>query len=259
MIGATLAATWAYRDLVRHLVLRDLRLKYKGSTLGFGWSLAQPLLVAAVYTIAFEYIVRIRIEHFALFLLSGLLPWTFFATALGAATASIVDNSPLIRKVAFPRLAMPLAAVLAQFVQFAAMYAVIVPAFSALEGRATVALAALVPIALLQLAFTTGLGLMLATAYVHVRDARHLLDVVLQLWFWLTPIVYALSLVPEAFLPYILANPMAWFITAYHDVAVEGRWPSLTTFAMLTALAAASALAGLAVFARAERRFAEQV
>lgn len=259
MIGATLAATWGYRDLVRHLVIRDLRLKYKGSTLGFGWSLANPLLLAAVYTIAFKYIVRVQVEHFALFLLSGLLPWTFFSVALGSAASSIVDNSPLVRKVAFPRLAMPLAAVLAQFVQFAAMYAVIVPAFSAFEGRATLALLALAPIAALQLAFTTGLGLVLATAYVHARDTRHLLDVLLQLWFWLTPIVYSLALVPEGFLAYLRWNPMVWFVSAYHDAAVEGRWPAPQTFVVLAALATVSAIVGLAVFTRAERRFAERI
>src|SRR5262245_36745587 len=123
----SLRAAWNYRDLLRHLVLRDLRHKYKGSSLGFVWSLLHPLLMAAVYTLAFRYIAPNRIEHFPVFLLSGLLPWMFFSAALGNAVGCIVDNSPLVRKVAFPRLILPLAAVASQFVQFLLMYVVIVP------------------------------------------------------------------------------------------------------------------------------------
>jgi ABC-type polysaccharide/polyol phosphate export permease len=257
--GETLSAAWAYRDLVRHLVLRDLRLKYKGSALGVAWSLANPLLMAAVYTVAFKYIVRVPIDRFTLFLLSGLLPWTFFATGLAAATGSIVDNSPLVRKVAFPRLVMPVAAVLAQFVQFAAMFGLIVPLLAAIEGRATLALLAVGPVALLHLCFTTGLGLVLAAAYVHARDTRHLLDVALHVWFWITPIVYSLALVPATFGWLMTWNPMAWFIIAYHDAAVDGRWPAVSTFGVLGLLAVAAAALGLAVFTRQQRRFAELI
>jgi ABC-type polysaccharide/polyol phosphate export permease len=258
-LGAQLSATWAYRDLVRHLVLRDLRLKYKGSTLGFAWSLVNPLLMATVYTIAFKYIVQVRVDRFPLFLLSGLLPWTFFAAALAGATASVVDNGALVRKVAFPRLVLPLAAVLSQFVQSALMYALIVPALAAMEGVATFALLALVPIALLHLGFTAGLGLALATAYVHARDTRHLLDVGLQIAFWLTPIVYSLALVPARLATLLAWNPMAWFISAYHDTVVNGHWPGGFTFLVLVVLALGCGTLGLIVFTRAERRFAELI
>src|SRR3954468_7022296 len=157
------AAAWAYRDLVRHLVGRDLRHKYKGSTFGFAWSLANPLLMAAIYTLAFAYIVRVPIARFPLYLLSGLLPWTFFAAGLAAATSSIVDGAPLVRKVAFPRLVLPLSAVATQFVQFAVTFAVVVPVAALATGGLTVAALAVIPAILLQLAFTIGLGLLLAT------------------------------------------------------------------------------------------------
>jgi ABC-type polysaccharide/polyol phosphate export permease len=254
-----LASAWAYRDLARHLVLRDLRLKYKGSTLGFAWSLANPLLMAAVYTVAFKYIVRLPVEHFPLFLLSGLLPWTFFTTALAGATSSIVDNGALVRKVAFPHLVLPLAAVLSQFVQSALMYALIVPAFALIEGTAGPTLFALIPLALLLLLFTAGLGLALAAAYVAARDTRHLLEVGTQIWFWLTPIVYAPALVPEKLTPVLLANPMAWFADAFHGAVVDGRWPAWPSVLALTLAACASAALGLTLFTRAERRFVERV
>ena len=157
-MGATdLKAAWAYRDLLRHLVLRDLRHKYKGSSLGFAWSLLHPLLMAAVYTVAFKLIARLPIEHFPLFLLSGLLPWMFFSAALSAASGAIVDNGMLVRKVAFPRLILPLAAVAAQLVQFALMYVVIVPLLLVFGLGLSPALAGLIPVILLQVVFTAGL------------------------------------------------------------------------------------------------------
>ncbi|HEY8551734.1 MAG TPA: ABC transporter permease, partial [Vicinamibacterales bacterium] len=249
----------AYRDLVRHLLLRDLRHKYKGSSLGFVWSLANPLLMAAVYTIAFKFIVRLPIERFALFLVSGLLPWTFFAGGLSAATASIVDNGSLVRKVAFPRLVLPVAAVLSQFVQFALTYAIVIPILVALEGGGTTTLVAVLPVLVLQLVFTTGLGLMLAAAYVHARDTRHLLDVALQLWFWLTPVVYSMALVPETFGRLLHLNPMTAFMAAYHAAVADGTWPAAWVWSLLLVFAAAAAWLGLIVFTKAEPTFAERL
>jgi ABC-type polysaccharide/polyol phosphate export permease len=253
------AAAWAYRDLVRHLVGRDLRHKYKGSTFGFAWSLANPLLMAAIYTLAFEYIVRIQVPRFPLYLLSGLLPWTFFAGGLMAATSSIVDGGPLVRKVAFPRLVLPLAAVATQFVQFVLTFAVVVPLAAWWTGGIPVSIVAVVPALLLQLAFTVGLGLLLATAYVHARDTRHLADVAVQLWFWLTPIVYAADMVPRGIARLLILNPMAHFVAIYHAACLDGTWGAPGHW-LAAALSAAIALAaGSLVFARQAPRFAERL
>lgn len=256
---ANLAALWRYRDLVWNLVARDLRVKYKGSTLGFAWSLLHPLAMAGVYTIAFRYILVVPIDRFPLFLLSGLLPWMFFAGALAQATGSIADNGPLIRKVAFPRLALPCGAVASQFVQFLLMYSVIVPVGLLLGSGLPPSLAGIVPVLALQLVFTAGLGLALATAHTYFRDTRHLVEVVLQVWFWATPIVYSPALVPAPLERLLALNPMTHFVTAYRRAVLDGRWPGPDTLALLAALAAASAAGGLAVFVRHQRRFAEVV
>ncbi len=253
------AAAWAYRDLVRHLVGRDLRHKYKGSTFGFAWSLANPLLMAAIYTLAFEYIVRIAVPRFPLYLLSGLLPWTFFAGGLLAATSSIVDGAPLVRKVAFPRIVLPLAAVSTQFVQFVLTFAVVVPLAAWWTGGITVSVLAVVPAILLQLAFTMGLGLLLAAAYVHARDTRHLAEVAVQLWFWLTPIVYAADMVPARVATLLALNPMAHFVAIYHAACLDGSWGAPRHW-LAAALSAAVALAtGSLVFSRQAPRFAERL
>jgi ABC-type polysaccharide/polyol phosphate export permease len=256
---ASVGALWRYRDLLVNLVQRDLRVKYKGSTLGFAWSLIHPLVMAGVYTIAFKIVLRVGIDRFPLFLLTGLLPWMFFSQALSQATGSVADAGSLVRKVAFPRLALPLAAVATQFVQFALMYAVIVPLGALFGGGLSPALLAIVPIALLQGLFTAGLALALSTAYVYFRDTRHLLDVALQVWFWVTPIVYSMSLVPEALRPWLALNPMTTFVTAYHGVVLDHALPGAGALALMAGVAGLAFVAGLYVFTRYERRFAEMV
>jgi ABC-2 type transport system permease protein len=260
--AAVWASVWAYRDLVRHLVGRDLRHKYKGSSFGFAWSLANPLLMAAIYTLAFAYIVRVPVPRFPLYLLSGLLPWTFFAAGLGAATSSIVDGAPLVRKVAFPRLVLPLAAIATQLVQFALTFAVVIPIAAAVSGPGLgleAAAAAAVPAMVLQLAFTTGLGLMLAAAYVHARDTRHFVEVGVQLWFWLTPIVYAPAMIPERFAWIMALNPMAHFVALYHAAILDGAWGAPADWVAASLWAAGALGAGSIVFVRAAPRFAERL
>jgi ABC-type polysaccharide/polyol phosphate export permease len=257
----SLRAAWGYRDLLRHLVLRDLRHKYKGSSLGFVWSLLHPLLMGAVYTVAFRFIAPNGIAHFPVFLLSGLLPWMFFSAALSGAVGSIADNSALVRKVAFPRQILPLAAVASQFVQFLLMYTVIIPLLVAFGVGSSPALLALVPLILLQVIFTAGLALGLATAYVYARDTRHLLEVGLQVWFWITPILYSASLLnlPRLLQQMLRWNPMAHFITGYQNIVVYHVAPTLLAFVTLTLIAGGTALGGWLVFTRYQRRFAELI
>lgn len=259
MLTSGVRAAWRYRDLLVNLVLRDLRVRYKGSTLGFAWSLLHPLLMAAVYTLAFKYVIRLRVEHFPLFLLAGLLPWTFFAGAVGAATNSVADNSPLVRKVAFPRVILPLASVASEFTRFVLMYAVIMTGGAWLTVGLSPALAALVPLILLQLAFTAGLALVASTAYVHFRDMRHLVDVLLQVWFWATPVVYPLALVPEQFRAWTWLNPMTIVVDGCHQAVVERAWPPAWGLAALAGFAALALAVGALIFFRYERRFAELV
>jgi ABC-type polysaccharide/polyol phosphate export permease len=256
---ANLQALWRYRDLLRHLVLRDLHVKYKGSTLGFAWSLLHPLMLVLVYTLAFRVVLRVQIERFPLFVLAGLLPWTFLASSLSIATSVVADNGGLIRKVAFPRMALPIAAVLSQLVQFLLMYSVLIPLMPVLGASLSPALLAIAPVVLLQLLFTAGLALVLATAYVHFRDTRHLLEVAIQVWFWLTPVIYSVALVPERYRTWLFLNPMTLFVTAYQDLVLHQALPAPGRLTGMVIAAVASATIGLAVFSHHQRRFAELV
>ena len=256
---ARLQELWARRELVGTLASRDLQVRYKGSVFGLLWSLMHPLVLAAVYLVAFRYVIRIQIPNYALFLLAGLLPWIFLASSLAVATTSVVDQGQLVKKLSFPREVLPIATVLSQFVHFAIGYLVVVPPLTAYSVGLRPTLL-LVPVLMVLLAlFTCGLALATATAQVYLRDTRHLLDVALQIWFWLTPVVYSLELVPARYRPLFMLNPLAPFLTAFRDATLNMRVPPASQVIMLCLLSPAVFLGGYAVFLRGQRRFAEHL
>jgi ABC-type polysaccharide/polyol phosphate export permease len=259
MLANGLRALWRYRGLVRRLVQRDLQLKYKGSVVGFGWSLMHPLLLVVVYSIAFRLVLRVEVEQFPFFLVTGLLPWSFHAASLASATGSVVDAGHLVRKVDFPRVALPLGAVLTQWAQFVLMYATVVVIIGLLGVGFAPATLLIVPLAVLQLGFSIGLGALLSAAHVHFRDVRHLVEVGVQLWFWATPVVYPVDLVPSWLMPVVRANPMALFVTAYQHAVMRHESVSAVEWLALVGVSAAMLGLGLTTFQRHERRFAELV
>jgi ABC-type polysaccharide/polyol phosphate export permease len=262
-IRATIQALATYRHLLRNLVLKDLKLKYRGSVFGFLWSLANPLLMIVVYTIAFTYILQLRSEGFVFYLMLGILAWTFFAGSLSAATGSIADNGGLVKSVFFPRAILPLATVLFNLSQYLLTIVVFLPFMLLYYGIAPAPPMLLFPVVLLlQLAFTVGLALLLATATAFFRDVKHLVEVGLAALFWLTPIVYHLDDIarrsPEA-ASLLIFSPMAPYITAYHDIFFDRVWPDPLTWTLAIGYAAAALVIGLLVIVRHDEQFAERV
>jgi homopolymeric O-antigen transport system permease protein len=190
-------AFFRYRTLVRNLVAKDITVKYRGSLLGLLWSLLHPALMLVVYTFAFKVVLRVHTENYAYFIMAGLLPWTFFASALKDSTQAIVGNAGMIRRVYFPREILPIASVLFNFTQLLLALAVFLPALLLVSGvNPSWRMTLVVPLLLLHLAFTIGVALALASVTVHFRDVAHLTDVLLPLLFWATPIIYPIEMVP---------------------------------------------------------------
>lgn len=247
------------------MVVRDLKVRYRNSVLGFGWSLLQPLLMMLVFTIVFKVLSRTEIPNYPLFLLTGLLPWNFTHNALSSALRSITGNAALVTKVYFPRELLPLSAVLGAFVHFVVAFSLLVIGMLAfgVEFHSTVLLVPM--IMLLQLGLVAGLALIFAAANVMMRDLEQLVDVGLLAWFFLTPIFYALSVVPnDQFLGLDIhrwvfsLNPMATLVTDYRYAAIEGFLPIRhTAVTMLTAAAAISA--GWWLIRHYSHRYAEVV
>ena len=259
-ISSTIRALAGYRHLLRNLVLKDLKLKYRGSVLGFLWSLGNPLLMIVVYTVAFTYILQIRTPGFVFYLMLGILAWTFFAGSIAASTGSIADNGGLVKSVFFPRAILPLATVLFNLAQYLLTIVVFLPFMLLYYGIAPAAPMLLFPVfLLLQSVFTVGLALLLATATAFFRDVKHLVDVGLAALFWLTPIVYTLENLPERVRLPIQFSPMAPYITAYHNVFYDRVWPEPLTWTLAVVYALVALFIGLAVMVRYEEQFAERV
>lgn len=181
----------AYRELLVGMTRKELKIKYKNSILGFAWSLLNPLLYLVVFYVAFVKILGSGVPEFPIFLLSGLLVWNLFSTALGAACSSVVANAGLVKKVAFPREILPLAAVGSMLVHFFLQSMVLFAVIAVLWRPVAWEYVALLPLALVALLLLCGaLGILLSAMNVYLRDTQHFLELALLAWFWVTPIVY---------------------------------------------------------------------
>jgi ABC-2 type transport system permease protein len=256
---------WSYRELIVNLTVRDLRLKYKRSTLGIAWSLLNPLLMMAIYTVVFSVFLKaVRSPHYWALVLGGLLAWLFFANALGSATTSFAHGGNLISKVYFPIEALPIAGVIANFVNFVISVAVLLVVLVAARLPLGASLVLLPVILLAQLAFTLGLALVTATVTVYFRDLEHLIGLGLTALFYLSPVLYPLdpAALPhgaERFLPYLELNPLSWFLESYHAVLYYGTWPDPTRFGLMLGSAVVVAVGGYLLFMRMRSRLPEEV
>lgn len=259
----TLVAGWrhlaTYSHLLRNLVARELKLKYKGSAFGLLWSLANPLLMLAIYTLAFRYIIRVQVENFPIFFILGYLPWVFLGSSLTLGTTCLVDNAPLIDKIYFPRQVLPYSVALSAGIQFLLALTCLAPVFWLVGLAITPALVILPLIVFLQLLFTVGLVLIVAVAHARYRDTKHFLEIGLVVWFWITPIVYPLEMVPAGIRPFIAANPMTGFLSAYRAVLLAGTVPAGSTVAALAAWTGVVFMLGTVLFRATSPRIPEML
>ncbi len=259
-LATTLASVVRYRTLLRKLVLKDLKLKYRGSVLGFVWSLINPLIMVTVYYVAFTYILKDARPGFVFLVMLGILAWTFFSTSAMMSTGAIADNGALLKSVFFPRAILPTATVLFNFAQYLLMAVVLLPLMLILFHIAPSAPMLAYPIFLaLQVIFTIGLALILATGTAFFRDIRHLLEVGLSVLFWTTPIVYELSQAPARYRLLILASPLSSYVVAYKEIFFYRRWPDPAVWTFAIAYAIIAFAIGAALLLKFEDRFAERV
>ncbi len=259
MIKKWIKSIWDFKYLVYNLVARDLKVKYKGSTLGFIWSLLNPLLMLAVYTVAFKYVMKIKVDNFPIFLFSALLPWNFLHSALSMGVTSITENSNLVKKVFFPREVLPLSIVLVNLFHFLLTFFVLVPALLIFKMAPGFSFFLLIFIIFFQALFVMGLTFVVSAMNVYYRDVKHFLEVLLQLWFWLTPVIWPLELIPKKFAGYVYLNPFTFFVDAYRQIILHNRVPKPFTLIMIGLIGIVSFLIGAALFRRKQRRFAEEI
>ena len=245
---------WAYRGFIGGMVARDFRSRYLQSLLGAFWAVAVPLLMIAIYTLIFSQVMSARLQGsndplaYSLFLMAGLFPWTLFVETVTRCQTVFVEQGGLIKKAAFPRSSLPIASALSAAVNFIILFVLFLGVL-ALSGRwPGAALLAFVPLLLLQQALAIGLGVLLGTIHVFFRDTGHLTGVALQFWFWLTPIVYPLSVVPDVVRGVMMWNPLYALVDSYQRIVVEHRWPVWSHLWLAVALAVAVTVVAEAVF-----------
>jgi ABC-2 type transport system permease protein len=227
-LGQRLAELFRHREVLVNLVRKEMKVKYRSTVLGVVWSMLNPALYLAVFFVVFTFFLRSGIPDFVVFLLSGIVPWTLFATSLQGATGSVVTNASLVTKVAFPREILPLSAVGASVVNFF-YQALVLFAFLLLFSYPFLGPAlVLIPLALVVLLlFVVALGLATAALNVRYRDVHHLVDLALLAWFWVSGIVYpGASLVQENLgstaVQIYLLNPMATIVLAFQRALYGG-------------------------------------
>lgn len=197
-VGAKLRELIRARELVSNLIRKELKVRYKNSALGFVWSLANPAMLALVFYLVFEIFLPGGVPGYTVYLLSGLLVWTFFSNALAQGTIGVVNNAELVKKVYFPREALAVAPVGANLVHFSLQFVVLTGLVAALRHPFSGVAVLLIPAALIVLVvLATGLSLGLAAVNVQARDTQHLVELTLLAWFWLTPIVYPSATVAD--------------------------------------------------------------
>ena len=256
----TMRALFAYRELLRQLVMRDLKLKYRGSVLGFLWSLGNPLAMVIVYTFAFKYILLNDDPGYVFKVLLGIITWTLFANAATMSTGSIIESTGLVRAVRFPRAILPVATVFFNLAQFLLTAAVFVPLMLlALQVMPSWPMLLFPLLLVLQVAFIVGVALMLSVFTTKFRDIKHLIEVILPLLFWTTPIFYPLSYVPESMRMPIQLSPMSPFVIGYQSIFYDGQPPDLFV-AIIAFVYGVSMLAiGGMIFLSAEDELVEQL
>lgn len=250
-----------YRYALRNFVARELKVMYSNSALGVVWSLFAPLLMMLVFTVVFTFIMPNGIQKYPVFLLSGLLPWNFFNGAVLGAASAVVGNGHLVNRVYFPREILPLAVVLSNAINFL-IALVMLFAFIGVFGIAlTESVAWLPALVLVQLAFTVGLGLLLAAVNVYFRDTQAILGVLMLAWFFLTPVVYSVDNIANSTIKQALLalNPMAALVVNYRQILYTGGPLDVSLLAVTAAEAALALLVGLLVFRKLSPAFAEEI
>jgi ABC-2 type transport system permease protein len=256
---------FSYRELLFSLTKKELKVKYRGSFLGFFWSLLNPVLIMLVYSFVFSIVLRQGIKEFAVFLLCALLPFNFFSNSVNYGSGSIISNANLVKKIYFPKEIIPLSIVFSNFINFLLELIILFIVLSIFRYKFYTYLYLLPVVIIIQVFFVSGVSLLVSSLNVLFRDLQHLVSILMMVWFFGTPIIYPLSMVPERFQFIMQINPMAVFATFYRDIFYYVKYPegfyipSIWVILICLGITFGIFFLGYYVFKKIEPRFAEEV
>lgn len=247
------------RDLLREMVVRDMKLRYRRSVLGLAWSLLNPLAELLVLSFVFTYLLPLNIANFPVFLYTGLLAWNWFRASLSSGTSTIVDNRSLIRLPGFPIPVLPVVTTTSHFVHFVLSLPILVIFLVLYQIPLTSAIISLPFVMAVQFLFIISLVYFLAAIEVTFRDTQYLLNIILMLGFYLSPVFYDVSSIPADILPLYNLNPMVHIIGAYRSIFLEGTFPPIEPLLIITGISAILLWLGYSFFMRASLQFAQEL
>ena len=244
-----------YKPLIRELVIRDLKVKYRRSVLGYFWSLLKPLLMMTVMTIIFSTMFKSDLDNYPLYLICGQTLWTFFSESTDMAMYSVLQNGSLIKKVYIPKYIFPISRVFSSFVTmlFSLAAILVVMLFTKAELHISILLCP-IPLFFL-LIFCTGISMILSSLAVYFRDITHLYGVITMAWMYATPVFYPLTAVPENVIRLIKINPMYHYINFFRELTLFGHIPGINTWIGCICSSAVSLVVGLIVFKKLQKNF----
>ena len=256
--GTGLAQLWQYRELVAALIIRDVSVRYKQTVLGALWAIIQPVVAMIIFGLIFGRLAQIPSDGYPypLFVYAALLPWTLFAGAVSGCGQSLLGASDLINKVYFPRLVLPLASLGSPLVDFLVASTVMLALMLFYASTPGLSLLMVLPLLLVMLLLALGVGLVLAALTISYRDFRFVIPFMVQIWMFITPVVYSQDLIPAQWQWLAHCNPMVALITGLRSALLGGSqdWLALGISTLITFIVL---FAGLHYFRRAERRFAD--
>lgn len=246
----------SYRSFILGSVKREFQSAYSNSLLGAVWTVLNPLAMIVVYTVIFSQIMRARLPGldssvaYSIYLCAGILTWGFFTEIISRSLNIFLEHANLIKKVSFPRICLPIIVLLSTGLNFFIML-ILFSGFLIISGTFPGwPFLALFPVIVIQACFAIGLGITLGVLNVFFRDVGHFFGIFLQFWFWLTPIVYPSTILPEALRPWLVLNPMYPLISAYQTILVYGQWPQWSALIPTALLAPTICILGLQLFRR---------
>lgn len=245
---------WAYRGFVLGSVKREFQSKYSNAILGAVWSLLSPLAMILVYTVIFAEVMRSKLPGsdntfaYSIYLCAGILTWGLFAEIVARAQTMFIEQANLIKKISFPRICLPLIVVLNALLNFAIIFGLFIVFLIASGNFPGAVFLAILPILALQVMFAIGLGMIIGVLNVFFRDVGQFFSIFIQFWFWLTPIVYPVSILPEGIRELLVWNPMAPIIGAYQTILVDGQAPQWSSLLPALILSLLMCVFGLRLF-----------
>jgi lipopolysaccharide transport system permease protein len=253
------------RHLIWTLTKRDLTGRYKGSFLGALWSFVNPLVLMIIYTIVFAVFLKIRFEksgtalHSTLYILAGIIPWITFQESLGHSTTVIMENVNLIKKVVFPSEILPIKVSLSCLMSQSIGFAILLIGQIVLNQKFHLTMIQLPLIILFQFIFTLGISWIVASLGVFVKDMSQIVNLLLMVMFFMTPIMYPISIFPPSIVKWIYLNPIMVIITSYRSLILEGEWIGILTLTKLLGISSFFFLAGLFWFTKTKKLFIDVI